>query len=397
MKIEKINFQNLNPLVETMRIVGLGENAHFVQEFNYSRIELVKYLAPLGFTHVALEIGAIEASRINPWLQGDGNENDLLKIAGSLTYGLYRDFLIGLRAFNRICKRKVHLLGPDLPNNMDVPAEVNGLIAYLEFVDPDSIGLIVTVQEIASKISYGSAAIASQCWANIAINDQLTLIANLARMSQRMNIMKPFYVAKSNLHDWTCAQMHLEAAYNTVHMLCSLSELFSGTGLLADTSIREQYTATSMLKILSSDPSIRILYVAHNNHIQKEPIYFGDHLTAFPTGYYLKHALDEEYMAIGLIHSGKNAPEMIMDADHSSVGFRVEMLELDLPPTGSVERLIIKSGFSDQYHLLDLSFDNSHELNCIRSQSAFINTPIAKSFDAIWHTPTATQVENLSF
>jgi erythromycin esterase len=152
-----------------------------------------------------------------------------------------------------------------------------------------------------------------------------------------------------------------------------------------------------MLKILSSDPSIRILYVAHNNHIQKEPIYFGDHLTAFPTGYYLKHALDEKYKAIGLIHSGKNGPEMIMDADHPTVGFRVEMLELDLPPAGSVERLIMESGLSDQYHLLDLFFDNSNELNCIRSQSAFINTPIAKAFDAIWHTPTATQVDNLSF
>lgn len=77
-------------------------------------------------------------------------------------------------------------------------------------------------------------------------------------------------------------------------MLRAMAELFSGEGRTADTTLRERFVASRLLHAVEhGGVDDRIAYVAHNNHIQKAPVIFGEALTAYPAGLFLAQALGE--------------------------------------------------------------------------------------------------------
>ncbi|WP_433345332.1 erythromycin esterase family protein [Microtetraspora malaysiensis] len=388
------DLEPLGGVVADARVVGIGEGAHFVHEFNLARARLIRYLLERhGFTHVALELGAADAVAVNPWLAGDGEETDLSRLSGPLTLGVFGELLHWLRDYNRGRSRPVQVIGIDLPNTLTLRPDLDPVAEYLRLVDPDAGDLVAGVLRTADEITGGSAAVSAPQWGRLdpAVRDTLT--AGLARLSLRLRALEPLYVSRSDQQRYDTARRHLDAACHTDYMLQAMNNLFSGAGLPADTSVRDRFMATCVhWHLARAGVGARVVLVAHNNHIQKTPVTFGGHLAGLPMGHYLARELGPHYRAVAVTHTAGEVPEMSVPAEGSPVGFAVEPVRLDAPEPGSVERALIDAGLGEVVTVTDLRHPDpvTASPDRIRSQSAMVDAPLHQAFDAVVCTPTAT-------
>ncbi len=392
------DLEPLRAVVAEARVVGVGEGAHFVREFTLARARLLRYLLEeCGFTILAFEMGASEAAALTRWLAGEGDDADLPQIAGPLTVGLFGALLGWLRRYNRSRSHPLQIAGIDLPNTLTLSPDLQPVSQYLRVVDPAAATLLDDILPIAHEITGGSAATSAPQWGVVDSTRQDALTAGLNRLSMRMRALEPEYLARSNPDQYADASRHLDAACHTEYMLRAMNDLFSGTDLAGDTSIRDYFMATTVRRHLAAaGQHARIAVVAHNNHIQKTPVCFDGKLTALPMGHYLARALGSDYRTVALTHTGARVPEMTFPADHSPVGFTVEDVDLPDPAPGSVERAILDRGFGGEITLTHLRAAE-FPLTSIRTQSAAMETDLAEAFDAALVSPTATRDETVAF
>ncbi|TDE48504.1 erythromycin esterase family protein [Nonomuraea mesophila] len=391
----------LRAIVEDARVVAIGEGAHFVHEFTLARARLLRYLLEhCGFTVVALEMGSGDAAAVNPWLAGEGDEDDLSQVAGRHTVNLFGELLRRLRRYNRDRSHPVQIVGIDLPNSLTLLPDLDPVAGYLRMVDEGITDMVAGLLRTAGAITGASAAASAPRWASLDPADQESLTAGLARLSLRMRALEPLYVARSDQHDYDVARRHLEAACHTDYMLRAMNTLLSGSGLPDDTSIRDHYMALCVTWHLERlGPDDRVIVVAHNNHIQKTLVTYDGYPTALPMGHHLARGLGRHYRAVGLTHTAGEVPDMVWPAEDSPVGFTIEPVRLDAPPPGSLERALVDAGLAAGVTLTDLRSPDPEvrALDSIRSQSATMDTPVAQTFDAVLCTPTATTDPTTTF
>lgn len=204
--------------------------------------------------------------------------------------------------------------------------------------------------------------------------------------------MKHLYVQASSEREYEIIFRYLETAITTIYILQASAEMFSGTGLPFDMSVREKFMADSIMWHLKhSESDTRIVVFAHNNHIQKTPVQYGDYITAYPMGFYLDEYLGTDYVSIGLTTTDTHIPDMELD-ESSSVGFKVANKEIGQPVVGSIENLLIENENNDKLSFIDLKNNKQakefESINCFRSQSAYITTSsIQKTFDGLISIP----------
>ncbi|MEU6784235.1 erythromycin esterase family protein [Nonomuraea angiospora] len=391
------DLEPLRDVVGDAQVVAVGEGAHFVREFNLARARLLRFLLErCGFTDVAFELGSADAAAVNAWLAGEGDEADLLRLAGPLTRGVFGELLRWLRHYNRSRSRPVRIVGIDLPNTLTLRPDLDPVAAYLRLVDPDLDDLVAGVLRAADEIAGGSAAVSAPAWGALdpAFRDSLT--ASLSRLSLRLRALEPLYVSRADQHRYDTARRHLDAACHTDYMLRAMNDLFSGAGLPGDTSARDRYMAAAVQwQLERAGTGARVVLVAHNNHIQKTPVTFGGHLAGLPMGHYLARDLGPRYRAVALTHTADRVPEMIVPAEGSPVGFTLDVVSLDAPAPGSVEGALVDAGLGGAVTLTDLR--TGPPLDRIRSQSATVDTPLRQAFDAVVCTPTATADSSTMF
>ncbi|MFG6193559.1 erythromycin esterase family protein [Nonomuraea sp. JJY05] len=389
----------LRAIAEDARVVAIGEGAHFVHEFTLGRARLLRYLIErCGFTVVALEMGAAEAEAVNPWLAG--GEGDLDHVAGLHTRNLFGELLHWLRRYNRGRSQPIELIGIDLPNALTLRPELDPVADYLRVVDEGIADLVAGIQRMAAAINGGSAAASAPQWGSLDSTTQESLTAGLYRLSLRMRALEPLYVARSDQHRYDVARRRLEAVLHTDYMLRAMNNLLYGTGLPDDTSVRDLYMATCVQWHLDRlAPDVRLVVIAHNNHIQKTLVTYEGYPTALPMGYHLARGLGAQYRAVGLTHTADHVPDMVWPAEDSALGFRVETVKMAAPPEGSLERALAHAGFDAQITLTDLRSPDPAvtSLERIRSQSAVMELPVAQTFDAVLCTPTATTDGGITF
>ncbi|MEV0237057.1 erythromycin esterase family protein [Nonomuraea sp. NPDC050786] len=391
------DLEPLRGVIEDARVVGIGEGAHFVHEFTLARARLLRFLVErCAFTHVALELGSAQAADVNPWLAGEGDESDLHRLSGPLTLGIFGELLRWLRRYNASRPRPVQIVGIDLPNTLTLLPDLDPVADYLRLVDPDIADLVAGVLSAAGEITGGSAAVSGPRWGSLDPAFQDSLTAGLARLSTRLSALEPIYVSRSDQHRYDAARRHLDAACHTDYMLRAMNDLFSGRGATGDTSARDHYMAASVQWHLArADAGARMVLVAHNSHIQKTPVTFDGYLAGLPMGHYLARDLGRQYRAVALTHTAGQVPEMSVTAGDSPVGFTVAPVTLDAPPPGSVERALADAGLGGAVTLTDLR--SSTSLDRIRSQSAYVDTPLHEAFDAVMSAPTATTDPTVNF
>jgi erythromycin esterase len=143
----------LTELTADKAVIGVGEAAHFVSEFNLLRAEAVERLvAGHGVTHLALEAGIDESPTIESWLRHE-TQDSLAHLVGPLTHMIYGTFLDELR--NRLgTDHQVAVIGVDLPNSLTIEPSLAPLAEVLATIDPDAADLVVRgARQLSSSFS----------------------------------------------------------------------------------------------------------------------------------------------------------------------------------------------------------------------------------------------------
>ncbi|MGY0064629.1 erythromycin esterase family protein [Streptomyces sp. LZ34] len=401
------DLEPLRAIVGGARVVALGENSHFIDEFSLARTRILRFLVErCGFTMLAFEYGFSEGFALDPWVQGAGTADDLTSALGAaIPIGL-EEPLRRLRHHNRTARRPVRFAGVDIPEagGSLLPA-LAPVADYLREVDPEVLPLLETATAIAASFAGASAAVAAPAWARLDTVRQDALSAALTRLIIRFRAVEPLYVSRGGRHGYDLALRRLEAACHADYGFRAMAELFAGGGLTADTSAREIFMAGSVRWHLErSEPDTRVVLAAHNAHIQKTPISFDGRLTGLPMGQHLHRLLGDEYIALGLTSTTGHTAEMHRD-ESAKFGFTVEETPLGPPEPGSVE-----AGFADAGLGLGLAdLRRAHPAatgpetrlaaapDRIRIQSSYLHTPVLEAFDAILNIPTSTVVGHPDF
>ncbi|MFF2185394.1 erythromycin esterase family protein [Streptomyces sp. NPDC058155] len=403
---------DLEPLREIIggaRVVGLGENAHFVEEFSHARQQVLRFLAErCGFTVLAFEFGFSEGFALDRWLNGgDEGDDDLAEVSRAAAEWGFADFMDWLRRYNRAGGHPLRFAGLDVPAAGGAlrPA-LDPVADYLREVDPDALPLLETALEISDRFidgaKTGSGAAAAPAWGRLEPAEQNELTATLARLLLRLRAVEPVYVERGGQSAFDIARRRVEAACHTDYMFQAMNALLSGGGSAADLAVREIYLAESVRWHLDrSAPGTRIVLAAHNNHIQKTAVDFGGPFTPLTMGGHLHHTLGRDYRAIALTHTADHVPEMYPDPART-VGFTLADASLEAPVPGSVEAALIDAGLGGRITLTGLARSprdaaGAPLLNRIRSQSATVSGPLPLAFDAVLSVPTVTRVASVPF
>ncbi|MFI5522247.1 erythromycin esterase family protein [Streptomyces platensis] len=400
------DLEGLREIVGDARVVGVGEGAHFVEEFSRARQRVLRFLAErCGFTVFAMEFGFSEAFPLDRWLRGEGDDGDLANVSRAAAEWGAADLMRWLRHHNRTSAHPLRFAGIDVPEAGGAlrPA-LEPVADYLREVDPDALPLVDTALEVSDRFlrGCGSGAAAGPAWAGLPEAEQNELTATLARLLLRLRAAEPLYVSHSGRSRFDIARRRVEAACHTDYMFQAMHALLSGRGLTADLSVREIYMAESVRWHLErAEPGARIVLAAHNSHLHKTEMQLAGGLTALPMGLHLQRTLGQDYRTVALVHTADHVPEMYPDRS-AAVGFTLADARLEPAGPGSVEGALTDAGLAGRITLTDLRHtprdaQGAPLLHSIRSQSSSLSTPVPDAFDAVIAVPTVTRDRTVRF
>ncbi|GIG68830.1 erythromycin esterase family protein [Phytomonospora endophytica] len=389
------DLEPLREIIGDARVVALGENSHFIDEFAAMRERVLRFLAErCGFTVLAFEYGFSEGFPLDAWARGEGTDDGLADHVGdAIPIGLDGP-LHWIRRHNRTAARPVRFAGIDIPaaGGSLLPA-LTPVAGYLREVDPAALPMAESAIAIAATFAGGSGAVAAPAWERLPAAEQDALSANLMRLLVRFGAVEALYVERSDQRTYDIARRRVEAACAADYTFRAMAGLFAGKGLTADTSARDVYMAESVLWHLErSEPGTRVVLPAHNAHIQTEPISFGGVLTGFPMGQHLRRILGEDYFALGLTSTGGSTGEMRLDAN-ARFGFVVEDTPLAPPEPGSIEAAWGEPGFAVADLRRARRETSAGHPDRLRMHSGYLETPVLTSFDGMLNTGTSTVAE----
>lgn len=401
------DFKPLDPIVENAQIVGIGEGAHFTRQFNESRSALIQYLIEDHcFKFIALECSSIQAARLNDWLYADANNQstDLSDYAGPLTIALYGTVLKQLKSY-LISKQaapeyQITFLGVDIPNTLTPHRELENLDSIIQKVDPHCKEWMDELLRILSQVQGESAVMSSSAWGKLEVSEQDRAFSILTRIKLRLKGLEP-EIQSDQPVDWVKeAIIIIKCVEYTLESLRAMSHLFSGKALEGETSVREAFISQSLVHEVGGKPNRKIIFLAHNNHIQKKPVSFAGELSGVPAGQHLAGKLGNAYRSIALTHLGNLVPEMDFPSQDSPVGFDVKPVPAASIKEDSIEYKMKGNHQGSETSLLALFDDeylagDSGLIMSIRSQSATALTDVRKAFDAVICTPKASLDESV--
>lgn len=397
LKPHAVNFSDLSSLssvINGARIVGVGEGAHFVSEFSWVRACLIRYLVEQHhFNAIALECGAIQAAKLMEWINAPGQECDLQRFAGPLTVGLYGSLLSWLKHYIRSSGYQLQLIGIDLPNTLSPKQDLEQLQETIQDVDPDIEVRVHELVQLLSPIEGQSAVVSASNWGELATAERDKASATVCGLRLRLKSLAPLIRERSPKQLQKVSE-HLRAIEYTLGALRGMKALFDGVSIAGETSVRDHYMAISVAKFINASPDLKMIVLAHNNHIQKAHVSFSGELTAVPMG---QHLADRDYYrAIALTHVGPTVPEMHFPSPASPVGFTVESVPAAVLRADSVEQHlgIDKSARKTSLAVL-LPGDTPPK--SMRSQSAMMEIDVNRAFDAVVCTPQATKDSQVPF
>ncbi|MES4902963.1 MULTISPECIES: erythromycin esterase family protein [unclassified Streptomyces] len=399
------DLEPLRALVGDARVVALGENSHFINEFAVLRERVLRFLVErCGFTVLAFEYGFSEGWPLDAWAQGEGTDDDLsAHLAGSIPVGV-EEPLRWMRGHNRTASTPVRFAGVDIPaaGGSLLPA-LAPVADYLRHIDAETLPTVQEAMRIAQSFAGASAADAAPAWARLATAEQEALSAILTRLLIRFRSLEPLYVSRGDQQSYDIALRRLEGACHGDYTFRAMADLFAGKGLTADTSARDHYMAESVLWHLERfAPGTRLVLAAHNAHIQKTPVSFDGHLTGLPMGRHLHRALGDEYVAVGLTSIAGHTADMRRD-ENARFGFTIDNTALQPPEPGSIEAAFADAGLG--LSIADLRQARHEDPGSaglapgpdrIRIQSAYLHTPVVEAFDAVLSTPVSTVADGLA-
>lgn len=394
-EIDLNDLGSLDSVFGGSRIVGVGEGAHFVSEFSLARASLIRYLVERHFFNtIALECGEFQAARLTEWINSSDQECDFQNFAGPLTGGLYGTILNWLKDYIRSSGHQLRLIGIDLPNTLSPKEDLELLLGNIQHVDPLAKARVIELVRLLDPVEGQSAVMSSSNWGELTTWERDKATAIICGLRLRLESLAPFLCERCNRRQLQKVSELLLAVEYTLEALRGMKALFDGESIEGETSVRDRYMANSVEKIMNANPDMKMIILAHNNHIQRTHVSFSGELTAVPMGQHLSNM--EYYRAIALTHIGPTVPEMHFPSAASPVGFSVESVPAAALRSDSIEQLIGIIEGAKKSSLTVLLPSNTAPKS-IRSQSALMEIDINRAFDAVVCTPQATKDGQVCF
>lgn len=332
----------LASVVHGSKIIGVGEGAHFVSEFSLARNSIIRYLVERhDFNALGLECGAIQASRLSGWLHSTAPSHELERFSDVLTFSMYGSVLIWLKSYLEKSGRKLQLIGIDLPNTLNPKEDLEQLAEAIQIIDPLLKPQADALTQLLVSIDGQSAYASSAKWGNQDPARQDKALSETIQLKHRLASLAPILKQHSDGNVFRKAFDSILSIEHTLETLRIMKTFFDGNSIDGDTSVRDFYMAGVVDGMVRMNPDMKIIVLAHNNHIQKTPVSFSGELTAIPMGQHL--ADREDYRAIALTHLGPTVPEMDFPAHDSPVGFSVVTMPADVICQDSIEQYIINT------------------------------------------------------
>ena len=392
------DLEPLRELIGDARVVALGEGAHFIEEFWTLRRRLVRFLREeLGFRLIAAEFDLGEGEALAGWLSDPSDPRDLREVSvGAADWGMATT-AHWLRGWG--VPLGVRFVGLDAPNGgAAFAAMLAGVDDALRTLDPDSAPVLDGIEPIVRELSGTSVAGSVQAWASLGVSRQDALTAGLARLVQRVHFLDHLLAERGGQDRVVGLRRRLEALQCADYALRANEAMHRGAEARLDTSARDRFMADSLLALLNDEPEERIILLAHNGHVQKQPVVWGDYLAAHPLGLYLDQALGDAYRVIGTTTTGPLSSEMELDPE-VPVGFRVVEAPIGDPPVGSPEAALVEAGHGERPSLVSLHAATTagRSFGCIRAQSGHLTCDVATAYDALVSVPHLTVQQDLGF
>ncbi|GAA2901301.1 erythromycin esterase family protein, partial [Actinoplanes cyaneus] len=370
------DLEPLRTIIGGARVVGIGESAHNVSEYQRVRHLLVRFLTErLGFSTVALESGFSEGLLVDRWVRGL-EDGDVAEIAGrGLTYGFgateeTRRLLSWLREDGR-----VRFAGLDLPADLGslLPA-LDGVARFLADVDPGASQILDQLSAYAKSWSspYTMAALSAYREMPPADRDAQTIL--LSELAARVDTMRPLYPAAG----FATARHELRLAVLLDQMLRAQVAAMGGSGIHAAVNVRDTAMAETARQLLSDGG--RVVISAANTHLQRIPIRLGGTFEVAVLGSHLVAELGDDYVSIALTCARGRTPTR-RPAPGTERGVEVLTVDLDEPAPGSVEAMLTSDAVDPRITDLRPLRGTADGPQRFRNLDGYLELPVADAFD----------------
>ncbi|WP_436533944.1 erythromycin esterase family protein [Actinoplanes sp. HUAS TT8] len=383
------DLEPLRTLIGDARVVGIGESAHNVREYQQVRHRLVRFLTErMGFSTVALESGFSEGLAVDRWVRGDDDGEAGEVAERGLTYGFGRTaetqrLLAWLRE-----QKNVRFAGLDLPADLgSLLPGVDGVASYLSGVDSAASSIIDQIRTYAEGWSspYTMAAFAAYLKTPPAERDAQTIL--LSELAARVDAMRPLYVRRGGAAGFATARHELRLAVLLDQMLRAQAAAVGGSGIHAAVNVRDTAMAETARHLLAGGE--RLIISAANTHLQRIPISLAGTFEVAVLGSHLVADLGDDYVAIALTCAGGRTPTR-RPAPGTASGVEVLTVDLAEPAPGSIEARL--SPGATETRLTDIRplRGTPDAPQRFRNLDSYIDLPVADAFDLAVLVPELT-------
>ena len=396
------SFNDLEPLrdiIGNAKVVALGENSHFIKEFCQIRFRILRFLVEeCGFNVHALELGFTEGFEVNCWIHNyDRKEEELKTLLGHFPYPLQIHETLGwMRNYIKSKSKQLNFVGIDVPRNGgSFFPSLDVINDFFKVADPEGLIFISDIWEITKKIDGFSTAQSAFLLNTLSGQEKDKITSQINRLLYRLEALAPQHISRFGEKKYKTIHQHLKSICYSDYNSHAMNGFISGKGLPGDMGARDKFMADSVLWHLN-DSNSKIVLVAHNAHIQKLPIRYGDFLSCLPMGQRLSSELGTDYISLGLTSKTGYTAALFPDEKYK-FGFRIENTKLEMPASGSIEKLLeeanVENGIISFKHIPR----GSNDPTLIRFDSEYIETSVIDAFDGLIQIPTSSIADGLVF
>jgi erythromycin esterase len=365
-------FRSLDRELANVRLIGVGESVHEAEPFLGFRLQLLQDLVRHHrVTALAMETGLPEAMALNDYVLG---KTATVDFDATLPFGFgslltIRRSMEWLREWNLGDGRRhpVSVYGVDFSARSGSMVPALDRLQELTAGAADVQAAIESLRPTATRLKSGWWKGAAQKYDPLAPEEKTALTSGVSLLAERVR----------SLHEGD--RDRLEWARRIAQLIVRNEEMLR-LGAFAPEAPRDQALAENTLWVLSRiAPGERVVYWAHNAHVQKVPVQGP----ALPTGKFTASgsrfdaALGTRYYAIATTYGGPSmddatpAPADSVDAALEAVGKGPMLLMLRKAP-----------------RKVDAWLSQERPM---RFQVKTLNLALGKGFDAIAYFPAATK------
>lgn len=263
------NFDQFSGALTKNKILAVGEVTHGVKELMDFRGTLIKYLVTkLNYKVIVVESDFSGAKLINDYiLYGKGDKHQsLMGMMGIWRNKEFVNIIHWLKEYNltQPFAKKVKLYGCDMQTTLTAAWIANGSVKLKNGLSDDSKKALTIMQNIFHKVSGGDRVILQKLRSEL--SDEISLLPDTSLRSRSI-----LTVVQSI--DW-----------------------FQAGDWYQRGKIRDKSMAENVAWLYEHEQKNNMVFLAHNTHIAKNPIY--DDIKR--AGFYLKEKYKDEYYALGL-------------------------------------------------------------------------------------------------